>query len=324
MTNKQIAIIGLGPVAASIGLALRNAKQDFSVVGTDRDAGLAARMQKLGVVDRLERRPSSACRDSGLIIIAEPLTDMVSVFEAIAGAVPSDCVITDIAPLKASVMQWAKEKLPGNVSFVGGHPLVPGVTDDQPRANLFAGAQYCLVPSAEASAQAVDAVSGLVSLLGAQPYFLDADEHDGLMAAVEGLPGLMQLAFLAAVSEAGSWRDNQRATSQSFIDATATLENDPALIAHLHRLNRQNLARWIDACQVALGNIKEALVAEDDAVFTKRVADLHETRQQWMRDRRTGAWDSSANPPIEVDKRDFFSRLLLPGNLRPGKKPDKP
>jgi prephenate dehydrogenase len=321
MANKQIAIIGLGPVAASIGLALRNAKQDLIVVGTDRDGAQAARMHKLGAVDRLERRPSSACKDSGLIIVAEPLNDIESIFDAVASAAPAGSVVTDITPLKASVMQWAKERLPSRVSFVGGHPLVPGVADGQPRADLFTGTQYCLVPSAEASEQAVDAISGLVALLGAQPYFLDADEHDGLMAAVEGLPGLMQLALLAALSRAGSWRDNQRATSQPFIDATAVLDGDPALIARLHRLNRQNLARWIDAYQVALSDLKEALTAEDEEVFTRLVADLHETRRQWMRDRRAGAWDNST-PPVEIDKRDFFSRLILPGSLRPGKKPD--
>lgn len=319
MTNKQIAIIGLGPVAASIGLALRNAKQDLVVVGTDRDWGLASRMLKLGAVDRLERRPAGACKDSGLVILAEPLNDLPIIFEGIADAVVPGSVVTDIAPLKVEVLRLAQECLPGTVSFVGGHPLITAEPGDEPRADLFNGIEYCLAPAPNVAEQAVDVVSGLVAMLGAQPYFLDAAEHDGLMAAVEGLPRMLQLALLAALSEAGSWRDNQRAAGLSFINATAGLDDDAAHSAHACWLNRKNLGHWIDAFQEALSRLQDALLAEDDEDFAEQVAKLHDTRQQWLRDRRARAWEGSAGP-VEVDKRNILSRLLLPEIRRPDKK----
>lgn len=312
MSNNQIAIVGLGPLSASIGLALRKARQDLLVVGTDRDQALATRMQKLGAVDRVERNPASACQDAGLIIIAEPLSDMATIFQNIAGVVPSGSVITDTAPLKTDVLRWAQERLPEHTFFVGGHPLVMApLADEQPRADLFTNTQYCLVPAANANQAVVEVVEGLVGLLGAQPYFLDAAEHDGLMAAVEQLPHVLQLALLAALSQAGSWRDNQRAASRPFVDATAALADSPELDIYTQRLNRENLVRWIGIFQEALAHIKLALLAEEEEAFKKLVTDLYETHQRWMHDRQVRAWESPV-PQVKVDKGSIWRRLLLP------------
>ncbi len=319
MASNQVAIVGLGPVAASMGLALRNAKQELSIVGTDRDWELAQRMEKLGAVNRLARNPAAACQGSGLIIITEPLGDIAAIFDSIAGAVSSGAVVTDIAPLKADVIRWAEASLPEGVSFVGGHPLVLAEVGNQPRADLFTSVQYCLVPAANATEQAMDVMSGLVALLGAQPYFLDAAEHDGLMAAVEGLPRLLQLTLLFALSRAGSWRDNQRAASRPFINATASLADDPALITHLCWLNRQNLALWIDTFQDSLSQIKAALQAEDEGLFKQYVSDLGEKRGQWLKGREAQSWDDTL-PKVEADKRSVWSRLLLPELRKPEKK----
>ncbi len=309
-------------MAASMGLALKNAKQDLVVVGTDRNADLAARMQKLGAVDRLERRPAHACKEAGLVIISEPFSDMPAILEGIAPDLSPGTVVTDTAPLKSEVMRWAEQFLPENVPFVGGHPLVAAQPGEQPRADLLTGAEYCLVPGPRATEQAVDVVSGLIGLLGAKPYFLDALEHDGLMAAVEQLPGFLQLALMATLSEAGSWRDNMRAISHPLIQATTTLGEDSAQSASVYRLNRQNLAHQIDAFQATLSQLKATLLAEEEETFNKRVTDLHAKRFEWLRDRGTSDLGGSILP-IETDKRSVFSRLFLPDMRRPDKKSDK-
>jgi prephenate dehydrogenase len=296
-----------------MGLALRNAKQDLTIVGTDRDWSLAQRMHKLGAVDRLERRPVDACKGSGLIILAEPLNDMETIFDAIASVALPGSVVTDIAPLKADVMKWAT-KLPDTVSFVGGHPLILAKVGDQPHADLFNGVQYCLVPAMNATPQAVEAVSGLVALLGAQPYLLDAAEHDGLVAAVEGLPYMLQVALMTMLSEAGSWRDNKRAAGRPFVNATAALESDAAQEIYRHRLNRQQLALWIDAYQSALSKIKTELEAEQKDAFQARLTGAHRTRAEWLRDRKLGLVDTGV-PRIKVEKPSFLNQLLWPGRF---------
>lgn len=311
MANNRIAIIGLGPVGASIGLALRKARQDLVIIGTDRDAELAGRMLKLGAVNQLERHPALACQEAGLIILAEPLQDMAAIMAGIARTLPPGCVVTDIAPLKTDVMRWAQELLPDNVFFIGGHPLIIAPVGDQPQAELFSDIEYCLVPAPNAGAQAVEVISGLVALLGARPYFLDAAEHDGLMAAVEGLPRLLQLALMAALSEAGSWRENQRAAAGSFINATLALEEEADASAYWHRLNRQNLARWIEMFQETLSRLQVELLDEKDEPFKQRTLHLHDTRRQWLHDRAIKGWEKTT-PPVEVDKRSIWKRMFWP------------
>ncbi|MBN1890360.1 MAG: prephenate dehydrogenase/arogenate dehydrogenase family protein [Thermoflexales bacterium] len=312
MANNQISLIGLGPVAASMGLALKSAKPDLLLVGTDRDRALAANMLKLGAVDRLERTPPAACREAGLVIVAEPLDDMAAIFQDIAGSLLPGSVVTDIAPLKADVMRWAEQHLPEHVCFVGGHPLIMAKVNEPPNPKLFSGVHYSLVTDSSTETQGVEVVTGLVELLGAQPYFLGAAEHDGLMAAVEELPQLLQLALLAVVSEAGSWRDNRRAASRPFINATANLGDDAALLVYTHRLNRSSLAQWVDLYQAALERLKMALKADDETAFQETVGELYETYHKWLHERQPGVWDSSP-PPVKVDRGNLLSQLLWPG-----------
>jgi prephenate dehydrogenase len=311
MADNQIALIGLGPVAASMGLALKNAKPDLLLVGTDRNRALAADMLKLGAVDRVERTPPAACRDAGLVIVAEPLDDMAAIFQDIAGSLLPGSVVTDIAPLKADVMRWAEQYLPERVCFVGGHPLILAKISEQPNPKCFAGIYYSLVTAPTTEAQGVELVTSMVELIGAQPYFLGVTEHDGLIAAVEELPQLLQLALLAALSEAGSWRDNQRAASRPFVDATANLGDDAALLAYTHRLNRANLAQWVDLYQAALERLKVTLNADDETAFQDVVEELCETHHKWLRERQPAGLESGA-PPIEVDRGNLLSQLLWP------------
>ena len=73
--------------------------------------------------------------------------------------------------------------------FVGTHPMA-GKTQsiEGADADLFVGATWCVSPSVTASEEAVRTVLGLVAAAGAEPFFIDPDEHDAFVAGVSHLP----------------------------------------------------------------------------------------------------------------------------------------
>ena len=176
----KIAIIGLGLIGGSIGLALKRAKlSDLEIVGHDAEFGVNGRARKLGAIDKEAKRPAEAAEGAALVIIATPILQVRSAFEAIAPALGESAVITDTASTKADVMQWAAESLPDDVSFVGGHPIagkeMPGIDAADPA--LFEGRPWAIVPAVNASEAAIKTVENFISLTGGVPTAIDAEER---------------------------------------------------------------------------------------------------------------------------------------------------
>jgi prephenate dehydrogenase len=114
-----------------------------------------------------------------------PVSAMQETLRLIADSLRPGVVVTDVGSTKRQVMAWAAELLPSHVNFVGGHPMAGKETAgiEAADATLFEKRPYCITPSVNASTEAVDSVVALVNALGAEPYFLDPEEHDGLVAA---------------------------------------------------------------------------------------------------------------------------------------------
>ncbi|HJW88017.1 MAG TPA: prephenate dehydrogenase/arogenate dehydrogenase family protein, partial [Dehalococcoidia bacterium] len=184
-----IAIIGLGLIGGSLGLALKRAGQG-PIVGCALHPRTLALAQELGAIDLARESPEAAVEGAGLVILAAPIRALPRLMARIAPHLLSGAVVTDTASTKASVMKWATEDLPRGVYFVGGHPMA-GKEKSGPQAaeeTLFDGRPYCIVPSVDAVPGAVNSVIGLAETLGARPFFLDADEHDAYAAAISHVP----------------------------------------------------------------------------------------------------------------------------------------
>ena len=201
---ERMTIIGLGLIGGSLGLALKATKlPNVEIVGYDTDTIAAVDARRLGAVDKTEHTLQRATADAGMVILATPIVAMRQVMEEIARGLRENCIVTDTASTKSLVMEWAGELLPPHVSFVGGHPMAGKETAGIANADakLFAGKAYCIVPSPDATESAVKLVAGLVHLIGAQPLFIDAHEHDRYVAAVSHLPLVLSSALFTLVRE---------------------------------------------------------------------------------------------------------------------------
>lgn len=321
--KPRVAIVGLGLVGGSIGLALRRAGAASEVVGHDKDREASGKAKKLGVVDRTEWNLISACDKADLVILATPLDAIKPTLEAVAPYLKPGCVILDTASVKEPVLAWATALLPEQVHFVGGDPIVGGVAGrqsglDAARADLFENSLFCLVPSARADEHAVQLTSNLVALLGAKPMFIDAVEHDGLLAAVNQLPAVMALALLDMAISQPIWRDLRKVAGSSFETGTRLAGADPDLYGVLALSSRDNLVRWIDAFSASLASIRQALVEDEAQSLVERFAAALLERDKWLQDQRTGNWEEG--PRSELPERPSLLDTFLGGFWRRGGK----
>lgn len=287
MAKPKITIVGLGRLGASMGLALKKAKVDATIIGHDKDTSVAQRAVKKGTVDKTEWNLINACEGAGLIILALPLSGIAPTLVAISKYLEPGQIITDTAPTKKPVLEAAK-LLPSSAFFIGGDPIVtserlrPDVSGiEAADADLFTDALYCLTPAENASEGAIQTVSSFVTLLGAKPFFLDAFEHDALMTGVRHLALALSAALMKTASASGSWRDLSRMAGADFYRATELLQGPADTHAETLLAHRESLLHWIDSTVEALAQIRAQVEQNDAPGLQSMFEDLIRKRDEW-------------------------------------------
>jgi len=282
---ERIAIIGTGLIGASIGLGLRDAKlNDVQVVAYDESGEALAQARKRGAIDVAERRLADAVKGARIVIVATPALAARSVLEEIAPLLDEGAIVTDTLSTKAEIMRWAHEILPESVNYVGGHPMAGKATSAGPaeaEPTLFRGKAYCVIPSPHASEQAIRSILGLVAILGAEPVFVDAAEHDQYVAAVSHLPMIMSFALFSLVRSSVSWQDMRLLAGNGFAGATRLASGDPQMTHDICATNGEAVIHWLDRLMEELRKYR-ALIADDPAELFKLFAGAQLQRDAFL------------------------------------------
>jgi len=279
-----VTIIGLGLIGGSIGLALRQGKKPgWEIVGYSRRQETVAKASSSGAIERGETNLKDAVKQADFVIIATPVLTVKEIFSEIAPHLPSACIVTDTASTKIQVMKWAEEILPPTVDFIGGHPMAGKETHgiQAAEAELFRGCTYCLTSSDKASPKSIDTVIGMVKKLGAIPFFIDAQEHDNLVAGISHLPMLLSAALVSLTTENPSWSKMSKLAASGYYDLTRLASGNTEVNAHICLSNKEAIINWIDKFIQELERYRQ-LVAGGDKRLEQALTEANKARQEWL------------------------------------------
>jgi prephenate dehydrogenase len=280
----RIAIIGLGLIGGSIGLALKQASwRGAEIIGYARRRETGSLALKSGAVDKVASSLRNVVKGADIIIIAAPVLTIKDIFEQIAPELSDDSIVTDTASTKMQVMQWAGEKMPSRISFVGGHPMagkeISGIR--AANADLFHNCIYCLTPLPKTKPAAVRTVKDMVKKLGAVPIVIGAEEHDILVAGVSHLPLLLSVALVSVTTKNPSWQQMSRLAASGYRDLTRLASGNPEVNAHICLSNQAAIVSWIDAFIDELQRLR-TLIADGSDEIEKALAVANEARRKWL------------------------------------------
>ncbi len=313
MSNFTITIVGAGVIGTSLGLALKQEKEAPHLLIHDKELTKARAAVKKGAFDKAEWNLVNACEKADLIILAIPLNGIRSTLEAIASYLKEGAVVSDTARSKVPSLAWAEELLPDHVHFIGGNPIVrpSGSGYEHATADLFRNKLYCLTPAPSANEQAVQLLVGLAQLVGAEPFFLDAVEHDGLVTAVEHLPALLGVTLLNTLASQSSWRETRKLTGSLFTQVSAGAVGEPEAMRDDFLTNRDNLLRWLDSYIAQLNQVRALLTDEgsEEALvewLDKAVVERH----NWLIDYEEGRFIGPERITSKIEKQGLMKRLI--------------
>ena len=269
MQPRRLAILGVGLLGGSIGLAVRLRLKDCEIAGYGpRPAALDAAI-RLGAIDERYDDPAQAVRGADFVILCTPVGRLGSLLSEIAPALMDGAVVTDVGSTKRAVVQAAEESMPSGAHFVGSHPMAGsekrGV--EHARADLFEQAVCIVTPTGRTDHAAISHVESFWQTLGMRTTRLAPGDHDRLLADVSHLPHAVAGA-LVAMQEDGAFD----LCGKGLLDMTRIAGGDPGLWRDILLENRENVRR-------SLGRLIAGLNAFDELLACGSADQV----EQWLR-----------------------------------------
>jgi prephenate dehydrogenase len=337
MADVQVAILGLGRLGVSIGLALKKyngrqgAKHQFRITGYSTRSDEVKSAQKLSAVDAVNSQPSDAARGKDVVVMAMPYAEVEAAYQYIASDLRPGAVVLDFSPLKQSPLKWAAKHLNRDAHMVGMTPLLnpahlfDGVNNaEHASADLFNDGVMLVMPSVSSIPEAIELATDFGGIVGARTQFSDPAEHDSLMAATEIVPAVLGLGYFAAVSRGSGWGDVQRNTNPAFGAITHHLyDTHPDDLVALLRDARLDSVRVLDSVMATLRELRSALSGDDRDTLEAVTGEASERYEQWYNKRYHWKFDDGkiATPEAPGMMTSLFGSFL--GNrLRGGTRQD--
>ena len=189
---RTIAIVGVGLIGGSFGLAARKTGFDGAIVGVSSARTIDRAVARHAIDRGVTLTEAAAAGD--LIFLAQPISVILQTLTELNPLVRPDAVVTDAGSTKAFICAEAAKSL-HRCPFVGGHPMagkeISGV--DAAEADLFQGRPWVF------TSEPPPLLRDLVAAFGARILVMKPEEHDRMVAWSSHLPQLVSTALAGAV-----------------------------------------------------------------------------------------------------------------------------
>ena len=262
---NTIAVIGCGLIGGSVVRAVRATGAARVIVVAEQGAA-KARVEQLGIADRVTSDLQDAVRGADLVIFATPVGAIGDAAKAAAPAYKPGAIISDVGSVKGAPGQAMRASAPAGVFVIPGHPIA-GTEHSGPDAGfaeLFQGRWTILTPSDSSDAAyltAVDRLEAFWTALGARVERMDEQHHDLVLAVTSHLPHLIayNIVGTAADLEEVTQAEVMKYSAGGFRDFTRIAASDPVMWRDVFLNNK-------DAVLEILGRFTEDLQALSRAI----------------------------------------------------------
>jgi len=248
----KVAIVGIGLIGGSLGLAIKRNRLAGQVIGVSRSRKTLARARRNCVIDR-GSQDMAVIRDADLVILAAPVHVILNRAREIARVIKDGCIVTDVGSTKEEIVKKLDTVFD---NYIGSHPLAgsekSGVAHADP--GLFRDSLCIVTPTKNTSSRALKKIKNLWRRLGARTLPLSPEQHDRALAFVSHLPHLTAFSLISSVPAqyfpfaAGGLKDTTRIAA-----------SDSTLWKDIFLSNRKNILQAIANYEHCLSLLKSAL-----------------------------------------------------------------
>jgi cyclohexadieny/prephenate dehydrogenase len=261
----RVALIGLGLIAGSMALAMKEKGLVGHVAGHAKTAETRATALEIGLCDSVHATAAEAVKDADLVVLCVPVGAMAAIAAEIAPHLKPGATLTDVGSVKGAVIEAVAPHVPEGVHFIPGHPLA-GTEYSGPRSgfpSLFQNRWWLLTPSEGTDAEAIECLTNLLTGIGAKVDRMDADHHDLVLAVTSHTPHLIAYTMVGVADDLKRVTESEviNYSAAGFRDFTRIAASDPTMWRDVFLTNK-------DATLEILGRFTEELFDLQRAIRT--------------------------------------------------------
>lgn len=259
-----VAIVGVGLIGGSLGMALKSRRLAQTVIGVGRSQERLSVAVAFGAIDTGTTNLAEAVKSADLVVLCTTVGHILDTLpETLALAKPG-ALVTDVGSTKAAIVRAAG----GAANFVGGHPMAgseqTGVEAATPL--LFEEATWAITPTDATDPAAVSFLERFAQSVGATTLLLSPDAHDTMLAVTSHLPHVLASALMRqAFATQQKHAQTQQLTAGSFNDGTRVATSSPEIWRDVCLSNRDALLHALRAFRGELDTLESAVESRDAA-----------------------------------------------------------
>ena len=281
----NVAIIGLGLLGASLGMALRG--KHVHRIGWARRGEICRAAVNTDVVDEVFDTPQEAVRDADITVLAMPLPQILEYMSLLGGELKAGAVITDLGSIKHKIMLQAEAVIPSSAAYVGSHPMAGTEKSGFYAAfpTLYENADVFVTPAVNASQEQTESVFELWRSIGSHPNLIDSQYHDAIVARTSHVLHVLASALATGILDA---RDAQtekelfRGCATGFRDTCRIASSNPQMWREIVENNREAVLDALNEFEQVYFKFKQEIETGDFDAFEHSFAHGKILRDRWL------------------------------------------
>lgn len=253
--SGPVKIVGSGLIGTSIGLALSNL--GVKVLLADSSPAVLSLAVDFGAGEKFQ--PGV---EPDLVVVCVP-PDVAAAVIASELALHKQATVTDVASVKAPILEGLVRQGADLERYVGSHPMAgreqAGALAG--RSDIFTGRPWIVSANSKSTKKSVDKVEALALDLEASLLHLSPQDHDRAVALVSHTPQLVSSLLAARLAEASA--SDVALAGQGLRDTTRIAASDPKLWIQILAANSEEIAKVIASLKNDLDQVLTALESVD-------------------------------------------------------------
>lgn len=283
---KSVAIVGLGLLGSSLGLALEG--KGYHRLGWTRRKEVRLSELDKHVIDETSDSLAEVLGKADLTILCLPIPRINEFCANNVKHWKPGSIVTDVGSVKEAIINVCEPILANEgVHFIGGHPMA-GTEKTGPEAalkDLYENATVFITPTEKSSQKAVDHLSNFWKSVNTNPISIDVKEHDNLVAHTSHISHVLALALTQTVLDS----DDQalkllrsQSCASGFRDTSRITSSSPTMWREIIENNYDAVLETVKNFESKWLYLTEVIEKKDFDTLEKEFAKGKSLRDEWM------------------------------------------
>ena len=285
MHFDKVALIGVGLLGGSLGLALKERNMAGDIHGFVRRESSIAEAIKVKAVDKASQNLAETVTDADLIVLSTPISQMEGLLRQAVPNIKAGAIITDVGSVKGTVVrQCAPLAEAAKAYFVGSHPMAGaekiGVLHS--RGNLFNKSICVITPVPGVPEKITRCVQDMWKEVGARTIQVSPENHDDFVSRCSHLPHVIAAELANYVLSPVHPKEQSLLCATGFRDTTRIASGSTEMWRDIAMANRKNLSRVLGVFIEDLQEFQLALENNDVKTIEEFFASAKQRRDNWV------------------------------------------